>query len=161
MRTLLVTSTVLVAFACARPSSPPSTDAANPGIDSLNAGLVEAYRSKDPKAYGMLFTDTAVFEWPAFIVRGRPGLEAMARDNWPRLKDMELALQVSARRIGGNHATEFGAFQQSWTDSTRGRMIEYGRYVHFLVRDSTGWRIDRFAGFEDSTRAVQPSAARK
>ena len=148
--------TALLAIACARAASPAGTEAAGAGIDSLNARLVEAYRNKDPKAYGMVFTDSAVFEWPAFMVRGRPGLEGMARDNWPRLHDMQLALNVSARRIGTNHATEFGAFQQSWTDSVRGPMIEYGRYVHFLVRDdSTGWRIDRFSGFEDSTRAVR------
>ena len=35
------------------------------GIDSLNARLVQAYRARDPQAYGALYTDSAVFEWPA------------------------------------------------------------------------------------------------
>jgi ketosteroid isomerase-like protein len=146
-------------LACSQsPRDTPASDTgdagAAAGIDSLNARLVQAYRSHDPKMYGTLYTDTAVFEWPAFnTVRGRAGLEAMARDNWAALADMDLKLNVSARRLAPNHATEFGAFEQSWRDAKGGRMTEYGRYVAFLVRDdSAGWRIDRFAGFSDSTR---------
>lgn len=52
------------------------------GIDSLNARLVQAYGNRDPRGYAALFTDSAVFEWPAFnTVRGRAGLEAMALSN--------------------------------------------------------------------------------
>jgi ketosteroid isomerase-like protein len=126
------------------------------GIDSLNARIAEAYRSHDPVAYGALYTDSAVFEWPAFnTVRGRAGLEEMARSNWAALKDMDLELTVSARRIEPNRATEFGAFKQSWRDSTGGRTAEFGRYVTYLTRDpGSTWRIDRFFGFEDSTRSL-------
>ena len=146
-------SLILIATACTQPTREPSAGSAT-GIDSLNTRIAEAYRMHDPKAYGRLFTDTAVFEWPAFnTVRGSAALEAMARANWDGLTNMDLKLDVSTRRIGANQATEFGAFQQSFTDAKGARMIEYGRYVHFLVRDdSTGWRIDRFAGFEDSLR---------
>ena len=43
-------------------------------IDSLNARLVDAYRTRDPRIYAALFTDSAVFEWPACnTVRGRAG----------------------------------------------------------------------------------------
>lgn len=126
------------------------------GIDSLNVRLVQAYRDRDPQAYGALFTDTAVFEWPAFnTVRGRAGLEAMVRSNWPSLNDMDLQLNVSSRRVAPNHATEFGAFQQSWRDSKGVRMAEFGRYVHVLARQGdSSWRIDRFFGFADSTRPL-------
>lgn len=125
------------------------------GIDSLNARLVQAYRSRDPKAYGALYTDSAVFEWPAFnTVRGPAGMEAMVRGNWASLNDMDLKLNVSSRRIAPNHATEFGAFEQSWRDSSGARMIEFGRYVTILAREADGsWRIDRFLGFADSTRS--------
>jgi ketosteroid isomerase-like protein len=125
------------------------------GIDSLNARIVQAYRKHDPLAYGALYTDSAVFEWPAFnTVRGRAGMEAMARSNWTSLKDMDLQLTVASRRVASDHATEFGAFQQSWSDSTGARMTEFGRYVVFLTRQpDSGWLIDRFFGFEDSTRA--------
>jgi ketosteroid isomerase-like protein len=131
-----------------------SPNEAGAGIDSLNARLVQAYRSRDPQAYGTLYTDSAVFEWPAFTtVRGRAGMEAMARSNWAALNDMDLGLTVSSRRIASNHATEFGAFEQSWRDSSGGRMTEFGRYVTVLARQSDGsWRIDRFFGFADSTR---------
>jgi ketosteroid isomerase-like protein len=132
-----------------------STGEASSGIDSLNVRLVQAYRNHDPLAYGTLYTDTAVFEWPAFnTVRGRAGLEAMARSNWASLKDMDLELTVSSRRVALDHATEFGSFQQSWSDSTGGRMTEFGRYVAFLTRQpDSSWLIDRFFGFEDSTRS--------
>jgi uncharacterized protein (TIGR02246 family) len=128
----------------------------NAGIDSLNARIVQAYRNHDPQAYAALYTDSAVFEWPAFdTVRGRAGLEAMARDNWASLDDMDLQLTVSSRRVASDHATEFGAFQQSWLDSSAVRMAEFGRYVVFLTRQGDGsWRIDRFFGFEDSTRSL-------
>lgn len=131
-----------------------SPNEAGAGIDSLNARLVQAYRSRDPRAYGTLYTDSAVFEWPAFTtVRGRAGMEAMARSNWAALNDMDLGLTVSSRRIAANHATEFGAFEQSWRDSSGGRMTEFGRYVTVLARQPDGsWRIDRFFGFADSTR---------
>jgi ketosteroid isomerase-like protein len=120
----------------------------------LNARLVDAYRSHDPRAYAALFTDSAVFEWPAFnTVRGPAALAAMAQSNWASLRDMDLRLTVSARRVAPDHATEFGAFEQAWSDSSGVRMTEFGRYVAFLVRQEDGsWRMDRFFGFADSTR---------
>ena len=146
-------SLCIVGLACATPSRP-AADRASAGIDSLNARLVHAYRSHDPAAYAALFTDTAVFEWPAFnTVRGPTALAAMARANWASLRDMDLRLTVSARRVAPDYATEFGAFQQDWRDSSGVGMTEFGRYVAFLVRQENGsWRIDRFFGFADSTR---------
>ncbi len=148
---------VVVVAGCSPPLRE-SADDAEAGIDSLNARLVQAYRARDPRSYGALYTDSAEFEWPAFnTVRGRAGMEGMARDNWAALNDMDLKLTVTARRLAENHATEFGAFQQSWRDSTGGRMAEYGRYVTSLARQPDGsWRIDRFFGFADSTRPVLP-----
>jgi ketosteroid isomerase-like protein len=152
MRLAAMTAAVS-SIACAR--SEVAADA-NAGIDSLNTRISQAYRAHDPKAYGALYTDSAVFEWPAFTtVRGRAGMEAMARDNWAALQDMDLRLTVANRRIGVGQATEFGAFEQSWRDSTGGRSAEYGRYVAVLVRQGDGsWLMDRFFGFEDSTRSV-------
>jgi ketosteroid isomerase-like protein len=131
----------------------------NSGLDSLNASLVAAYRDSDSRSYAGLFTDSAVFEWPAFnTVRGRAGIEAMARSNWAALDDQELRLNVSSRRLASDHATEFGAFQQSWSDSTGLRMTEFGRYVVFLVRqEDDRWLMDRFFGFADSTRTASPN----
>ncbi|HEU4631678.1 MAG TPA: nuclear transport factor 2 family protein [Gemmatimonadaceae bacterium] len=149
----------ILAICCAAPPRSPAGDA-DAGIDSLNARLVEAYRRHDARAYAALFTDTAVFEWPAFeTVRGTSALAAMARSNWAPLRDMDLRLNVSMRRVAADHATEFGAFQQSWRDSSGVRMTEFGRYVSFLVRQADGsWRMDRFLGFADSTRS---SSARR
>jgi ketosteroid isomerase-like protein len=129
---------------------------ANAGIDSLNARLVDAYRTRDPQAYAALYTDTAVFEWPAFNnVRGPAELAAMARSNWASLRDMDLRLTVSNRRVASDHATEFGAFEQSYRDTSGTRSTEFGRYVALLVRQPDGsWRMDRFFGFADSTRAA-------
>ncbi|MEO8622505.1 MAG: DUF4440 domain-containing protein [bacterium] len=154
--TLTILSLCAVGLACSQASSP-SVGAANAGIDSLNARTVRAYRSHDAKAYAALYTDSAVFEWPAFnTVRGPNALAAMARDNWAALRDMDLTLTVSTRRIASDHATEFGAFEQSWRDSANVRMAEYGRYVTVLARQQDGsWRIDRFFGFEDSTRTLR------
>jgi ketosteroid isomerase-like protein len=149
----------LLGLACAAPS-PPDAGAASAGLDSLNARLVRAYRTHDPQAYAAQFTDSAVFEWPAFdTVRGSAALADMARTNWASLRDMELRLSVSSRRVAVDHATEFGAFEQSWRDSSGVRMTEFGRYVSFLVRQADGsWRMDRFLGFADSTRS---SSARR
>jgi ketosteroid isomerase-like protein len=145
----------LLGSACSQPPRQSAGDA-SAGIDSLNARLVQAYRNRDPQAYGALYTDSAVFEWPAFnTVRGRAGMEAMARNNWASLNDMDLELTVSSRRVAANHATEFGAFQQSWSDSSGARMTEFGRYTVVLARQADGtWRIDRFFGFADSTRPL-------
>lgn len=120
----------------------------------MNARLTQVYRDRDATAYGTLFSDTAVFEWPAFnTVRGRAELQAMARSNWASLSNMDLKLTVASRRVDSNHATEFGAFEQSYSDSSGARSTEFGRYVAHLTReDSSGWRIDRFFGFADSTR---------
>ena len=146
--------TVLMMHAACSKGPRESPNEAGAGIDSLNARLVQAYRNRDPQAYGTLYTDSAVFEWPAFgTVRGRAGMESMARSNWAALNDMDLALTVTSRRIAANHATEFGAFEQSWRDSSGGRMTEFGRYVTVLARQPDGsWRIDRFFGFADSTK---------
>jgi ketosteroid isomerase-like protein len=148
-----VVSLGIACFACAPPARP-SAGEATAAIDSLNARLVRAYRSHDARAYAALYTDTAVFEWPAFnTARGPTELAAMARSNWASLKDMDLRLTVSSRRVAPDHATEFGAFEQSWRDSSGARMTEFGRYVAFLLRQEDGsWRMDRFFGFEDSTR---------
>jgi ketosteroid isomerase-like protein len=152
-----IVSLFVVGLGCSQPA-PPSAGQANAGIDSLNAQLVRAYRDRDPQAYAALYTDTAVFEWPAFnTVRGPAELAAMARSNWASLRDMELRLDVSARRVAPAHATEFGAFQQSWRDSSGVRTTEFGRYVALLVRQEDGsWRMDRFFGFADSTRPATP-----
>lgn len=153
IRTIGWSALCLTGLAC---SSGPSTAEAAAGIDSLNARITQAYRTHDPKAYGALYTDSAVFEWPAFnTVRGARGMAKMAEDNWATLKDMDLRLIVSTRRFAPHHTTEFGAFEQSYTDASGKRSIEYGRYVAVLVRGTDGrWRMDRFFGFEDSTRAV-------
>jgi hypothetical protein len=148
---VLVASLACAADERATPASTTTTAGANAGIDSLNARLSKAYRDHDPLAYGALFTDSAVFEWPAFeTVLGRAGLEAMAKSNWASLSDMDLRLDVANRRIAPDHVTEFGAFQQAYRD-TSGKHVEYGRYVAVLVPGSSGWRMDRFFGFSDST----------
>ena len=151
-RRLAVVLALVASLACAADSRATKSAAdANAGVDSLNARLSKAYRDHDPVAYGKLFTDSAVFEWPAFeTVRGRAGLEAMARSNWTSLSDMDLQLDVAHRRIAPDHVTEFGAFQQAYRD-TSGKHVEYGRYVAVLVRGTDGWRMDRFFGFSDST----------
>jgi ketosteroid isomerase-like protein len=148
----------LCALGCSSPRTPSTAEAAA-GIDSLNARLSQAYRSHDPQAYAALFTDSAAFEWPAFnTVRGPAGLAEMARSNWASLRDMDLRLDVASRRFAADHATEFGAFQQSWSDSTGARMAEFGRYVAVLVPGEDGrWRMDHFLGFEDSTRQLSPA----
>ena len=147
------TAVSLLSLPACAPGRQPAQSArdANAGVDSLNARLSKAYRDRDPVAYGRLFTDSAVFEWPAFAtVRGRAGLEAMARENWASLADMDLELDVAQRRVAPDHVTEFGAFQQAYRD-TSGKHVEYGRYVAVLVPASDGWRMDRFFGFSDST----------
>src|SRR2546427_4763048 len=106
----------IAGLACSPPPRP-SAGEATAGIDSLNARLVQAYRSHDPRAYAALYTDTAVFQWPAFNpVRGRAEPAAVARRNWAALQDMDLRLIVSTRRLTPDHAHEFGAFQQSRGD---------------------------------------------
>ncbi|HJU73681.1 MAG TPA: nuclear transport factor 2 family protein [Gemmatimonadaceae bacterium] len=154
MKTSRIVIAIVMGFVACAEAPERTSAAANAGIDSLNARLVQAYRARDPQIYGTVFTDTAVFEWPAFnTVRGRAALETMARANWGALNQMDLALTVDSRRIAADNATEFGAFQQSWSDSSGVRMVEYGRYVAYLTRtpDNT-WLIDRFFGFADSTR---------
>ena len=148
-------------LACTREQrTTPGTTSVDAGVDSLNARLSKAYRDHDPVAYGAIFTDSAVFEWPAFTtVRGRAGLEAMARTNWAALRDMDLRLDVAHRRAAPDHVTEFGAFQQEYADSTGARSVEYGRYVAVLVPRSGGWLMDRFFGFSDSTVKVGTAAA--
>jgi ketosteroid isomerase-like protein len=127
-------------------------------IDSMNAKLSAVYRARDSRGYPLLFTDSAVFEWPATPnIRGRAGLEALARDGWKTLDGLELKVIPSSRRIGVDHATEFGAFEESWRDSTGARKVEYGRYAELLARQPDGsWLIDHFFGFEDST-ATRPN----
>ena len=149
------------ALACATEQRTASgTTSVDAGVDSLNARLAKAYRDHDPVAYGAVFTDSAVFEWPAFTtVHGRAGLEAMARTNWSALRDMDLRLDVAHRRAAPDHVTEFGAFEQQYADSTGARSIEYGRYVAVLVPRSGGWLMDRFFGFSDSTVKVGTAAA--
>lgn len=150
----MIVSAGLVVLGCA-PAGPSAADA-NAGIDSLNASLSQAYRDHDPVAYAGLFTDSALFEWPAFdSPRGPAELEAMARGNWAALRDMDLRLTVSSRTVAPDHATEFGAFEQSWSDSTGVRMAEFGRYASLFLRQADGsWRMHRFLGFEDSTRVL-------
>lgn len=160
--TLVRVTTAILVLAAGCSQGPPRATAGDvpAGLEAFNIRLTQAYRDQDPAAYGRLFTDSAVFEWPAFTtVRGRAGLEAMARANWAALNEMDLRLDVSSRRIASDHATEFGAFQQSWRDTRGGRMIEYGRYVAVLTRQRDDrWLIDRFFGFADSTR---PAARRR
>ena len=159
----LVLAACLSCAACTRssaaPAPPVNAAEAGAGLDSLNARIAQAYRARDPQAYAALYTDSAVFEWPAFTtVRGRAGLAAMARENWASLSDQDLRLTVAARRFAPDHATEFGAFEQSYRDAGGARRTEYGRYTAVVVRQADGsWRMDRFFGFADSTRPPLPA----
>ena len=151
-RLLAIALAIGATFACVpgRNESLTTSDA-NVGVDSLNARLSKAFRDHDPVAYGKLFTDSAVFEWPSFeTVRGPTRLAAMAKSNWASLSDMDLKLDVADRRFAPDHVTEFGAFQQAYRD-TSGKHVEYGRYVAVLVPSTDGWKMDRFFGFSDST----------
>jgi len=156
---VVVVSLTVVEVACVSSTERPVPNEVVAGIDSLNARLVEAYRSRNSQQYGELFTDSAVFEWPAFnTVQGRQALEAMVSSNWASLSDQDLRLIVASRRVAPSHATEFGAFQQAYSDPMGARMTEFGRYVVYLARQEDGtWLIDRFFGFSDSTR---PAPAR-
>lgn len=153
LRRWLIVLSVLSAGACTDSNIADQGDAAR-GIDSLNARLTRAYSDRDPAAYASVFTDSGVFEWPAFrVVRGRAHLAEMARGNWATLSDMQLDLDVSSRRISGDHATEFGAFALSYTDDKGARSTEFGRYASAFARQEDGsWLMDRFLGFADSTR---------
>jgi len=150
----LFAGAMVAGCAASAPGTSVDATAANAAIDSVNARLSDAYRLRDPRAYAALYTDSAMFEWPAIApVRGPAALSAMARDIWAAERDVELRLRVASRRLAADHATEFGAFEQSWTDSAGVRRTEFGRYVTLLVRGTDGgWRLDRFLGFEDSTR---------
>lgn len=141
------------AAGCTRPPTPDAGSAAA-GLDALNARIVRAYQTRDPRAYAALYTDSGVFEWPAYrTVRGSAALGAMARENWASVREMDLRLTPTARRVGAGAATEFGAFEQPYRDTAGVRRTEYGRYAQTVVRQADGsWRIDRFLGFEDSTR---------
>ena len=134
MRTSISAVVILLILGACSQAPRRSASEASASFDSLNARLVQAHRNGDPRA------DSAVFEWPAFnTVRGRAGLEAMARSNWASLNDMDLELTVSSRRVASDHATEFGAFQQSWRDSNGVRMTEFGCCVVVLGRHSDSW----------------------
>jgi len=163
MRRIEVSSLIAVislAIGCTQKETVPSAGDANAGIDSLNARVERAYLEKDPKTYATLFTDSAVFEWPAVpTVRGRPALQSMANELWPPLADLKLRFIVGTRRLASDHATEVGAFEESWRDSTGGRTTEYGRYVTVFARQKDGsWLMDRFFGFSDSTRSTSAPA---
>ena len=60
---ITILSFFLSGLACRQPA--PSAGEATAGIDALNSRVVQAYRRHDPQAYAALYTDTAVFEWPA------------------------------------------------------------------------------------------------
>src|ERR1041385_1990268 len=95
-----VVSLSIAGLACTKPAQLAVSEATAAGIDSLNARIAQAYRSHDPEAYAALYTDTAVFEWPAFnTVRGPAALGAIDRSNWASLRDMDLRLIVSTRRV--------------------------------------------------------------
>lgn len=146
----------LLLAACERPEVSVRVGDGGAGIDSLNARLERSYADHDAKTYATLFTDSAVFEWPATpSVRGRPALQAMAGELWPPLQELKLRVIAGTRRLATDHATELGAFEESWRDSTGGRTTEYGRYAAVMVRQKDGsWLLDRWMGFSDSTRTV-------
>jgi ketosteroid isomerase-like protein len=145
-----------LATACERPEVTIRVGDGAVGIDSLNARLERTYSEHDARTYAALFTDSAMFEWPATpSVRGRPALQAMASELWPPLPELKLRLIVGTRRLASDHATELGAFEESWRDSTGGRTTEYGRYAAVFARQRDGgWLLDRWMGFSDSTRSV-------
>src|SRR3954470_15835956 len=146
---------VVAGVACPASQERSQSRDAGRGIDSLNARVAKAYADHDPAAYAALFTDSAVFEWPAVpTVRGRAGLQAMAREVWAPLRNIELKMLVSSRHITGDHATEFGAFEESWDGDSAKRNTEYGRYASTLRRENGGWLMEHFFGFEDSVRSA-------
>src|SRR5258708_11832495 len=87
---ITIVSLCVAGLACSQASGA-SESQANAGIDSLNARLISTYRTRDPQAYGALFTDTAVFQWPAFNTVPRPpSPAAMANNNSAGLIEPDL-----------------------------------------------------------------------
>ena len=155
-RAALVVLVLAAAPGCERAGASDAASAA--GLDSLNARLEDAYRRRDTVAYAALYTDSAVFEWPAIDpVRGPAALGAMAGAIWAPQRDVALRVRVTARHVGAAHGSEFGAFEQDWRDTAGVRWTEYGRYASVAVRGADGrWRLHRWLGFEDSTRRARP-----
>ena len=75
-RRVLALGCVIALSSCAKETST-RTDAVDPQagarIDSMNAKLSTVYRARDWRGYAQLFTDSAVFEWPATVEEWEKG----------------------------------------------------------------------------------------
>jgi uncharacterized protein (TIGR02246 family) len=141
MRTPLLMVSVLALNGC----SDPGASVASAGrieLGQMNRDFAAALNAKDAKAAAALYTEDAVLIPPGEpILKGRPAIEDYWRGAIESAGIREVSVETMDARSSGSLGYETGSFVLTFDGPGGEPVVERGRYVELLRRESDGtWR---------------------
>lgn len=144
MRTIKLLAAVLVLSACAdsRDIAGIEASASTFELGQMNRDFAAALNAKDAKAAAALYTEDAVLIPPGEpIVRGRQAIEEYWRAAIELGGVREVSVETMDAGSSGSLGYETGNFRLTVDGPDGSAVVETGRYVELLRRESDGtWR---------------------
>jgi ketosteroid isomerase-like protein len=144
MRTTLLLMSVLVLNACSGPEVSVETEgsASRVELGQMNRDFAAALNAKDAKAAAALYTETAILSPPGEpIVQGRQAIEEYWRSAIESGAIREVSVETMDAHSSGSLGYETGSFVLTVNGPDGKPMVDRGRYIELLRRESDGaWR---------------------
>lgn len=144
MRTIGLLVAVLALSACSDSRDPVATEvpASQFELGQMNRDFAAALNAKDAKAAAALYTEDAVLIPPGEpIVRGRQAIEEYWRAAIELGGVREVSVETMDAGSSGSLGYETGNFRLTVDGPDGSAVVETGRYVELLRRESDGtWR---------------------
>jgi uncharacterized protein (TIGR02246 family) len=146
-RRLLLAGVVFLAACPAPEAEPTRVDAATAReeIMETNRRAAELERAGDVEGILGLWTENAVYLTPEGVLRGRPAIQAAARDFFREHAVEALEIDPIEIQVFGDTAVELGTFSET-VRGPEGEIVELdGGYMAVRVRRADGtWAFHRF-----------------
>jgi len=144
VRTTLLLVSVIVLNACSGPGAPVATEtsASRFELGQMNRDFAAALNAKDARAAAALYTEDAVLIPPGEpIVRGRSAIEEYWKGAIESGGIREVSVETMDTHSSGSLGYETGSFVLTVNGPDGKPMVDRGRYVELLRRESDGtWR---------------------
>lgn len=144
MRTALLLVSMLALNACSGPRVSAETEASASRIElgQMNRDFAAALNAKDAKAAAALYAEDAVLIPPGEpIVQGRPAIEEYWRGAIESGGIRDVSVETMDAHSSGSLGYETGSFVLTVNGPDGEPMVDRGRYVELLRRESDGtWR---------------------
>jgi ketosteroid isomerase-like protein len=139
---------------CQQATQPDSRTVQNAQLDisDVNSQFLKAFNSKDPVAFGAVFSDDAVLMPPNYAsVKTQLAIQEYARQMQASSPVNGMLLNVAETVVTGDYAFCSGYYTLLGAD---GSSIDHGKFLEVLKNEGRDWKI-----FRDIYNSDMPAAA--